>query len=55
MRSAVLSIRNLDYVTASRALGESGLGVLVRRVVPNSLTPLIVQAYRAAVDMPHRL
>jgi ABC-type dipeptide/oligopeptide/nickel transport system permease subunit len=43
MRSAVLSIRNLDYVTASRALGESGLGVLVRRVVPNSLTPLIVQ------------
>ena len=43
MRAAVLSVRSLDYVTASRALGESGLGVLVRRVVPNSLTPLIVQ------------
>ena len=43
MRAAVLSIRSLDYVTASRALGESGFGVLVRRVVPNSLTPLIVQ------------
>jgi peptide/nickel transport system permease protein len=43
MRAAVLSIRNLDYVTASRALGESGFGVLTRRVLPNSLTPLIVQ------------
>jgi len=43
MRAAVLSVRNLDYVTASRALGESGTGILVRRVVPNSLTPLIVQ------------
>jgi len=43
MRAAVLGIRDLDYVTASRALGESGLGLLVRRIVPNSLTPLIVQ------------
>jgi ABC-type dipeptide/oligopeptide/nickel transport system permease subunit len=30
-------------VTASRALGESGLGILVRRIMPNSLTPLVVQ------------
>jgi ABC-type dipeptide/oligopeptide/nickel transport system permease subunit len=43
MRAAVLSVRNLDYVTASRALGESNFGLLVRRVVPNALTPLIVQ------------
>jgi peptide/nickel transport system permease protein len=42
MRSAVLSIREQDYVTASRALGESSTGVLFRRVLPNSLTPLIV-------------
>jgi ABC-type dipeptide/oligopeptide/nickel transport system permease subunit len=43
MRASVLSIRERDYVTASRALGESSGGVLFRRIVPNSLTPLIVQ------------
>jgi peptide/nickel transport system permease protein len=43
MRAAVLAVRDLDYVTASRALGESGPGLLLRRVVPNALTPLIVQ------------
>ncbi|MBA2570280.1 MAG: ABC transporter permease, partial [Chloroflexi bacterium] len=30
-------------VTAARALGDSSVGILVRRVVPNALTPLIVQ------------
>ena len=43
MRASVLSIREQDYVTASRALGESPGGVLFRRIVPNALTPLIVQ------------
>ena len=43
MRASVLSIRERDYVTASRALGESGRGILWRRIVPNALTPLIVQ------------
>lgn len=41
-RSAVLQTREQDYVTASRALGESSSGLLRRRVIPNSLTPLIV-------------
>ena len=43
MRASVLTIREQDYVTASRALGESSAGVLFRRIVPNSLTPMIVQ------------
>jgi ABC-type dipeptide/oligopeptide/nickel transport system permease subunit len=43
MRSSVLSIREQDYVTAARALGDSGLSILRRRVVPNAITPLIVQ------------
>ena len=43
MRASVLSIRERDFVTASRALGESGVGILLRRVLPNALTPLIVQ------------
>jgi peptide/nickel transport system permease protein len=43
MRASVLSIRERDFVTASRALGESGTGILFRRIMPNALTPLIVQ------------
>jgi ABC-type dipeptide/oligopeptide/nickel transport system permease subunit len=43
MRASVLSIREQDYVTAARAMGESPAGILVRRVIPNSLTPMIVQ------------
>ncbi len=43
MRSSVLSIRDRDFVTASQALGESSTGVLLRRIVPNALTPLLVQ------------
>jgi ABC-type dipeptide/oligopeptide/nickel transport system permease subunit len=43
MRASVISVREADFVTASRALGESPGGLLVRRVLPNALTPLIVQ------------
>jgi ABC-type dipeptide/oligopeptide/nickel transport system permease subunit len=43
MRASVLSVRERDFVTASRALGESGSGILLRHVLPNALTPLIVQ------------
>jgi ABC-type dipeptide/oligopeptide/nickel transport system permease subunit len=42
MRASVLSVKESDYVTASRALGESSVGILFRRVVPNALTPIIV-------------
>ena len=41
-RSAVLATRESDYVTASRALGESSTGILRRRIIPNSMTPIIV-------------
>jgi ABC-type dipeptide/oligopeptide/nickel transport system permease subunit len=43
MRASVLSIRERDFVTASLALGESSIGVLARRIVPNAITPVIVQ------------
>ena len=42
-RASVLATKESDYITASRAMGESGFGILVRRIMPNSLTPLIVQ------------
>lgn len=43
MRASVLSIREREFVLASRALGDSQAGILFRRVIPNALTPLIVQ------------
>jgi ABC-type dipeptide/oligopeptide/nickel transport system permease subunit len=42
MRASVLSVRETDFVTASRALGESSGGILSRRILPNAMTPLIV-------------
>jgi hypothetical protein len=44
MRSQVLAIKESDYVAASVALGASPRQILVRRVVPNALTPLVVLA-----------
>jgi ABC-type dipeptide/oligopeptide/nickel transport system permease subunit len=43
VRGTVLQVRELEYVQASRALGGSGLHVLFRRILPNAITPLIVQ------------
>ncbi len=43
MRASVLSIKEMDFVSASRALGASPLRILFVRVLPNALTPLIVQ------------
>src|SRR5258705_2475028 len=42
MRASVLSVKESDFATASRALGESPAGILFRRILPNSITPLIV-------------
>jgi ABC-type dipeptide/oligopeptide/nickel transport system permease subunit len=42
MRASVITVREQDFVIASRALGESPVGLLVRRVLPNSLTPILV-------------
>jgi len=42
MRGSVLSVKENDFVTASRALGEGVIGLLFRRILPNSMTPLIV-------------
>jgi peptide/nickel transport system permease protein len=44
VRSRVLSVREQDFVAADRALGVSNARILIHRVLPNSLTPLVVQA-----------
>jgi ABC-type dipeptide/oligopeptide/nickel transport system permease subunit len=44
MRSTVLSVRELDYVDAARALGASDWRIITRHVLPNGITPVIVYA-----------
>jgi len=43
IRSTVLSLRELDYVQAARALGRSDVSVACRHILPNCLAPLLVQ------------
>lgn len=43
VRASVLSVKDLDFVAASRALGASNLRLIFTRILPNALTPLIVQ------------
>ena len=42
-RASVISVKEMDYVTADRALGVSPSRILFRRILPNAMTPLIVQ------------
>ena len=44
MRAQVLKVRELDFVTAARALGASDVRIMFRHLLPNSIQPLIVQA-----------
>jgi ABC-type dipeptide/oligopeptide/nickel transport system permease subunit len=43
VRASVISIKEQDFVAADRALGASPVRLLFRRILPNALTPLIVQ------------
>ncbi len=44
MRASVLSVKELDYVAASRAIGASSTRILLVRIVPNAITPIVVLA-----------
>jgi peptide/nickel transport system permease protein len=43
-RSAVLSVRTRDYVRAAIARGETGLYIVSCEVLPNALSPIVVEA-----------
>jgi ABC-type dipeptide/oligopeptide/nickel transport system permease subunit len=43
MRSSVLSVTQNDYVLAARGLGVGYGRLLLRHIVPNTLSPVIVQ------------
>jgi ABC-type dipeptide/oligopeptide/nickel transport system permease subunit len=43
MRASVLAARQEDYVQAARVVGVSPLSILFGHIMPNAITPLIVQ------------
>lgn len=43
IRSTALSLRELDYVQAARALGRRDLALAYRHILPNCMGPLLVQ------------
>jgi peptide/nickel transport system permease protein len=44
VRAAFLTLRELDYVTASRSLGGSNLYIITRHILPNAIGPIIVES-----------
>ena len=44
VRSAVISVRERDYIEAERALGAGNVQIIFSGVLPNSMAPLIVQS-----------
>lgn len=42
VRSAVIAVKNADYIDAARALGASDRRIIGQHILPNALTPLVV-------------
>jgi peptide/nickel transport system permease protein len=44
IRGQVLAIKTTEYVLAARAIGASAVRIMLRHILPNSFTPLLVMA-----------
>ena len=44
VRASVLSVKDQEFVEAARAIGAKNSHIIVRHIVPNCLSPIIVQA-----------
>ena len=42
-RASVLTVKNVDYVEAARALGKNDAYIIFKHILPNCLSPIIVQ------------
>lgn len=52
VRSSVLTVKDMEYVEAARAIGARDYTIILRDIVPNILSPVIVQiAIRTAVSI----
>lgn len=43
-RSQTLTVRELDYVKAARGIGVNDFMIILRHIIPNIFTPIVVQA-----------
>lgn len=43
VRAQVLSLRNLEYVEAAQALGNRTMSIIFKHILPNCISPIIVQ------------
>ncbi|MCC7119831.1 MAG: ABC transporter permease [Anaerolineales bacterium] len=44
IRAAFLTLRELDFIAATRALGGSDFRIIVKHILPNAIGPIIVEA-----------
>ena len=44
VRGSVLSIREMEFIEAARAVGNSDLRIILKHIIPNSMAPIIVQS-----------
>jgi len=44
VRSLFITLREREFVTATRALGGSSMGIIIRHILPNCLGPILVTA-----------
>lgn len=44
VRGSVLAVKNTTYVEAARGLGSSDTRILLRHILPNAITPVLIQA-----------
>ncbi len=51
MRAQLLSLREREYVTAARAVGAGPWRIVGRHILPNALSPVIVQATFSAAGV----
>ncbi len=50
VRGSILSLRSLDFIEATRALGASNRRIILRHLMPNSIAPIIVSSTLAVGD-----
>ncbi len=43
LRSSILLLKNMEFIEASKAFGASHALIIIKHVIPNALSPLIVQ------------
>jgi peptide/nickel transport system permease protein len=44
VRATFLTLRELDFVTASRSLGASAVWIVIKHILPNAIGPIIVES-----------